>query len=134
MICNERSTRILPGLSQALDWLRQNLPPADRALSPVLVPVPVRARPQRRRPSASAYAVHGRFGRYRADWAGRAKMCSVLKPQSGEQRTARSRRDPPGEAAALDRPPGFDDLARSADRAECAACPRGIEATPVVVP
>jgi hypothetical protein len=65
MICNERSTRILPGLSQALDWLRQNLPPADRSLSPVLVPV--RARPQRRHSRASAHPMHDRISRYRAE-------------------------------------------------------------------
>jgi hypothetical protein len=31
MICNERSKRMLPGLSQALSWLREGLPPADGA-------------------------------------------------------------------------------------------------------
>lgn len=68
MICSERTTRVLPGLSQALDWLRQNLPQPQPAPQPVLVPV--RARPQRGRAHVSRYvsacAAHdarGRFGR-----------------------------------------------------------------------
>lgn len=54
MVCSKRSTRILPGLSQALDWLRQNLPPGTES-SPVLIPVPVRTSPQTRRPAAAKF-------------------------------------------------------------------------------
>jgi hypothetical protein len=66
MICNERSTRILPGLNQALSWLRESLPPAARA---PLVPVPIAvpARPPRHRPTTAGNGTHRLHSRYRHD-------------------------------------------------------------------
>ena len=52
MICSERSTRFLPGLSQALSWLRESLPPTERAPALNLALVPITTRPTRRRPTA----------------------------------------------------------------------------------
>jgi hypothetical protein len=49
MICSERSTRVLPGLSQALSWLRESLPPTERAPVLSLALVTTTARPTRRR-------------------------------------------------------------------------------------
>jgi hypothetical protein len=64
MIRNERSTpRLLPGLFQALSWLRQSLPPADR---PALVLIPAVV-PTRRRRTAGNDAERGRRHRYRPD-------------------------------------------------------------------
>jgi hypothetical protein len=57
MICSERSTRILPGLSQALAWLRESLPPTERTPALSLVLVTPSARPTRRRPTTVGYTV-----------------------------------------------------------------------------
>jgi hypothetical protein len=66
MICSERSTRILPGLSQALAWLRESLPPTERV--PLeLVPIAVPARPPRHRPTTAGYGAHSSHRRYRHD-------------------------------------------------------------------
>jgi hypothetical protein len=54
MICNERTTRILPGLSQALAWLRESLPPSERTT--VLIPIPLEAQPRRHRPTRAGGA------------------------------------------------------------------------------
>jgi hypothetical protein len=66
MMCNERSTRILPGLNQALSWLRESLPPTARA---PLVPIPIAvpARPPRHRPTAAGLSAHRIQNRYRHD-------------------------------------------------------------------
>jgi hypothetical protein len=63
MICNGRTTRILPGLSRALSWLRQNLPPTERPFEPIPLAIPLR--PQRRRPSAPQGGASRRPERYR---------------------------------------------------------------------
>jgi hypothetical protein len=67
MMRNERSTsRRLPGLSQALSWLRQGLPPAERpplALVPAVVP----ARIRRRRPTTGEFFDRGRRDGFRPD-------------------------------------------------------------------
>ncbi|MBB5046403.1 hypothetical protein HNR60_001148 [Rhodopseudomonas rhenobacensis] len=54
MICSERSTRVLPGLSQALSWLRSGLPRSDGAPQPVRTSTLTLPRPPRHRPTGAA--------------------------------------------------------------------------------
>ncbi|HEY0331676.1 MAG TPA: hypothetical protein VGC77_21575 [Rhodopseudomonas sp.] len=54
MICSERSTRVLPGLSQALSWLRSGLPRTEGAPQPVRPQTSTLTRPLRHRPTGSA--------------------------------------------------------------------------------
>jgi hypothetical protein len=60
MLRNQRSTpRLLPGLAQALTWLRQSLPPAERPpLTLIPLVVPGRTPRQRRIPAHFAHRTH----------------------------------------------------------------------------
>jgi hypothetical protein len=66
MIGSERSTRILPGLSQALSWLREGLPLAQRSEFK-LVPIAIPARPSRHRPTAARHGARSIPSRYHQD-------------------------------------------------------------------
>lgn len=66
MTGSERSTRVLPGLSQALSWLREGLPLAERT-ELKLVPIAISARPPRHRPTAARHGARSIPGRYSHD-------------------------------------------------------------------